>query len=908
MSKPMKHLSILLALMLGIASAQSLAELAPADTVLSLGWQSSGENLGGSLGEDLAALPWEEASEVIASIAEVVSEVGADPDLEMMLETFENAFNSDDPYADFVELCPAAEPLVPEFEVLKGEAFASEALLSVSVSPFSPVPAATALLRVPEGDYSELLVELRGALLECYIDAQGGTITTLDEGGVTLYVVGDAGDFPIVAGNAGGLFFLGTNPEAVRSVLRKRNGANEASLASAALYQEALSRFAQGGNSLSLTLDFAAIADALEGLTGFVIDGPETAYLVERGLAVLRTLGGYAGQLSAGGEGVISEGLFAVNPEGGDAALADYILCETCRVSAPFLAPEGVSAVTAAYIPWRDLIAYAETWVDGYAAVSGESLDLRALIQDELGLDLDVALFNWLGSEIHSYTLEPFDTDLETLFYGQPQVSVIPVSSPEAAQAGIDEWAKLISPDMLDEFLDDPEFGQFVGMLAAETYEYEGFTVNRYRYSVNGDLGYSLVGNYLVLGSPVASVERVIDTFGGGRFALSNPAVRELRTAGDTLTTYSYTDVSANLGGVADLLELFVQPAAFATRLGLEAILDDALFAQELNFENLDVAEFAEDVELGYPADIAGLEPSTLAVGENVSGSIEASELDNLGYNTDFYELTGLNPGDEVTVTFRSEDFDTYLWLIDADDELYITENDDAADDFSASEVSFVAEEGVRYWVELSSYSGEDLGEYSLAAELTPGAVDAGANADVDLSAVTPAPLALEDELSAELSDVTYDALGYNADFYELTGFAPGDEVTVRLESDVFDTYIWLIDAETGTYLAENDDFRGRIDASELSFVAEEGARYLVQVSDFSQFGSGGYTVSLRAGSASALQVSREDLPSFAQLLDFYALLPEALHMIAERVGAAQSYSLIENGVVYQRQGLELDW
>ena len=787
---------LFLLLLLGVAQAQPLAELAPADAVLSLGWSSSYDVID-TLDDDFAALAWEDANDVLLSLSEALISLDADPDITDMATTLRDAFeNGDDPYADIVAFCPEFEGLTPELEAYEDadmSQFGFEALATVSMSAFSPIPSATALLRIEgDEDYNELLVRLREVLLECYTQESGAEVNTLEQDGVTLYVVGNGGDFPFVAGNADNLFFLGTNPEAVRSALRKLNGADEPSLADSELYQAATTRFEATEDNLSISIDFAAAAEALEGVSGFVVDGPETEYLVNRGLAALRTLGGYVAQSAATSEGLVSESAFVVNPEGGDPALADYILCDDCRVSAPFLAPEGTSSVNAAYIPWRDLWRYAETWLSELSVISGENLDLRSLVEEELGLDLDVALFDWLGSEVHSYVLEPYSPELGTSLYGQAQVTVIPVSSSEAAQAGFDAWkdvfAELGGVETL--LMDaDPEMTQFLGMVAARPYEYQGHTINRVQFSVNGDIGYSFVGNYLVVGSPAAAVEQIIDTFEGAR-ALSNPTLRELRSEAATVTTYGYADTSANLQGLTDISALLVQPAAFGTRLALDELSDDDSATVSLGE---DVIDDTENFTEPYYADIEGINPELLAPGTQ-DGSIEESDLDNLDYNTDFYELTDLEVGSEVTVRLQSDDFDTYMWLIEAESTEYLDENDDLGEDTSTSEITFSVQEGERYWVELSSYNGDDLGDYTISVE-----------------------------------------------------------------------------AQAGTAtVSEEDEPDDMLDSEDL--------------------------------------LNPEDLPSFAELLNLYDLLPQSLQILTDHVGTSQSHSLIDGNTVYQRGFTEINW
>ena len=101
----------------------------------------------------------------------------------------------------------------------------------------------------------------------------------------------------------------------------------------------------------------------------------------ERGLAFLRTLEGYAGSVRATPEGLSAETLAVVNPDGGDAALAELLLCETCTVSSPLLAPETSVGVNAQYVALRPIFNY----------LQGVLNDLEPLVGRILGHQSDSA-------------------------------------------------------------------------------------------------------------------------------------------------------------------------------------------------------------------------------------------------------------------------------------------------------------------------------------------------------------------------------------------------------------------------------------------------------------------------------------------------------------------------------------
>ena len=804
----MKKLFILfllyLGLCLGVASAQPLATLAPDDTVASFSWSSSGSVLD-TLGDDLVALEWERAGETLDKLVRGLAELTDDRDMQDILEAYEMMIESyQDPMAGsemILEVCPNYEPVLEANEAYLeryGKSVPFEALLTVGISPYSPIPSVTALMRADEST-RDMYALMQETLLECARSEDLAEISELEQNGVTLYVVGDAGDFPVVAGSIDDLYFIGSNPDAVRGVVRKAMGADEPSFADSALYERSAASFGDSSNSVGFTLDLAALTDTLQGFAGFLGNDPELSYLIERASAMLRTLGGVTGQISLTPEGLVSESLFAINPEGGDPALLELVLCDSCKVSAPFLAPEGTVGVSASYIPWRELWTYTQDWLRGAEAMGGERLDVKALIKDELGLDLDVALFNWLGSEVQTYTLEPFSPHLRTMLYNPAQVSVIPVSSPEAARAGLEELSKVLGP-VLEEIMSeiDPDMGDFNpfdmdgmgGMgssLAVTEYSYKGVDITRIRMSFNTDFAYALVGNYLVIGAPQGALESVIDTFQGERSLLSSGNYMTLRTGlPASLTNLAYSDVSANLAGVAELFDILSQPLAFAASTGLEAL------ALESSFDNFgDLGDLGDFGDLGY-ADIHDVTPTTIDIPVSVDGSLTEDEMDSYGFITEFYALSlgDAQVGDTVNVNLSSTDFDAYLSLIDANTETYIAENDDMGDSLDSG-FSFVVEEGGNYWLEVTSLDGTETGDYTLSTELVAGE-----------------PMADEEEMDEE------------------------------------------------------------------EMVEEEAA----------------------------------ELPNFAELLELFDLLPQTLDVFAQHTSTSEGYSFINGDTVYSRHLTRIDW
>jgi len=554
------------------AFSQPLASLVPAESVLTLGWTPTDVPGPGDLERDLAALDWARAGRTL----EALGALAEDDLLRDLALAYGNLFRggqglmSAETLKAF-EACPEqreferryTQPQQPE-----DTSPVQTALLAVSVSPYNPIPAATALLRAT-GEGGRFYADVQRVLIRCS-ERQGVETRRLREGNVTLTVVGDGGDLPVILGRVGDLFIAGTNPEVVRGVVRRAGGSDEPSFAATPLYARTAELL--DGNGMTLSVGAAALADAVEGLGGALVPEPEARPALTRLTAALRTLGGYAGALRVTQDGLLLESLLAVNPQGGDPALADLLLCD-CPVTRPALAPSGSVGVTTRALQLRAFVDYLQGLLDDVAPLTGERLDLRALLRQEADFDLDRGLLDWVGSEVTVAGLEPFGPDLRTLLGGQAQVWILPVRSREAADAGRAELLRALRA-VLSGLEASGEDDLPTGALqqgSVERTTYEGVPVTRYRFGFSGDLGTAYVGNALVIGSPAASVERVIDVFTGQVPSILEDAAYRAAQTGvpERVTGRSFTDRQAQLSGIAELLRLTAQPLAFAAAVGL---------------------------------------------------------------------------------------------------------------------------------------------------------------------------------------------------------------------------------------------------------------------------------------------------------------------------------------------------
>lgn len=701
-----KPLLTLLLLLLPVAAAQPLLEVAPPGAALAL-YSEENEAVLDTVERDLAALDWSGAAETLSHLLAFGAATNPDAsevdELMELAELLRQLARGETPGTGgtLPFECPAGDAALAELEGYEGSG--GESLVTVGFAPYNPLPAVTILVRADDPAVQSAFTELGATVIDCAREA-GLTVTELPQGETTLYSLGDPSMmFAMTVAWLDDLVVLGTNPDLVRASVRLATGSEEPSLADGRLWRET-ARFERGRASLGLAVDFTELADYLDGAFGWLAHDPDTGWAFSRAVAALRTVGGVAWQGTATDDGLILERITAVDPDGGDAALAELLLCRDCAVSGHALAPAGSVAAYSTALRPEPLLDYLQGWLDDAAAVLGEEVDLRELFREELGIDLDVALFDWLGGELHLVRLEPRSTDLRNLIYQPGWALVVPVTSEEAARRGLEELGRAV---LEDSGLADA-YGADLPFAVTET-TYRGAAFTRVRALLNLDVGLAFVDDQLVLGMPASAARRVIDTHLGSPSLIDSAAWAEVGGAAPAgATSLGYRDLRAELRGLASLLDLLPQPLAGTAHL---ALLEQAM---------------GEPVDNGWWSglDPQDLTPEPLAPGVVESNLSQATGDPDGDRISDFYALGELAPGTRVEVVLESDEFDTYLFLIDGATGQYLDSNDDAPG-IDRSALEFTARAGVEYWVQVTSWWGDDEGAYRLTLATTPGAAPA---------------------------------------------------------------------------------------------------------------------------------------------------------------------------------------
>ncbi|NDJ77631.1 MAG: hypothetical protein GYB65_15375, partial [Chloroflexi bacterium] len=225
----------------------------------------------------------------------------------------------------------------------------------------------------------------------------------------------------------------------------------------------------------------------------------------------------------------------------------------------------------------------------------------------------------------------------------------------------------------------------------------------------------------------------------------------------------------------------------------LTVVLDEAGTGDEPGDENIIPAE-------GGP----------ISYGQTVTG--------NLAESTHSYTFSG-TAGDVISVGLNSDDFDTYLELLDNTGER-LTVDDDGGLGYNSYLAAYILPYSGEYTIIVRGYGGTATGSYTLALVI---------------------PAMVDDNL-------TYGSIvnGTMTDAVHLFQFmaSEGDTVTISLESDDFDTYLELLDPGGVLFTADDDGGDGLnslIDGVRLP----AAGTYTIIVRGYEGAATGDYTLSL---------------------------------------------------------------
>lgn len=525
----MKRMLIVSMLMFSaLGFAQRLPEWLPADTVVALGmvnYREASQQMGTFIAEF-------ERLEIAASLAAIAGE---------------------DNMAALEDRLPAG---VTWLDVL-----GSEAWLSVSVSSFNPFPVITLA--------TVLAPNAQAALAPLLADAAQDS-ETLQEGNYTFYTrLLEDPDAPvqrIAYALADDVLLLSSNPDTLRSALRQAGGSSEAALADSEGYQGTLASLATG--NFYGYLNYAAVAQGVRPFaSGFGFDA-----LLTRVTNLLQTLNATGGVARVTGNGLESEGILRLNPNGGDDSLYALLTAEGfADPNTATLAPAETIGFTTGYVTlpaWWD---YLNELSRSVPELGGSLNDLALSFT---GVNLEASLFAWMGSQLTSIVTGTGDVVQPGMVSDNllgESVYVISTTDDAAAAAGLGQVMQSIS--MTVAMFADPSGG--MGSAATDTTTLAGVSVTTYTMAPGVTISVAVDGGYAYI---APSLEALTDTLSGSTSLASNPTYQASTALvpGDA-SSLSYVDNSASLSAAGEQLVSQLQLLAGiggASNLNFDAVQD----------------------------------------------------------------------------------------------------------------------------------------------------------------------------------------------------------------------------------------------------------------------------------------------------------------------------------------------
>lgn len=124
------------------------------------------------------------------------------------------------------------------------------------------------------------------------------------------------------------------------------------------------------------------------------------------------------------------------------------------------------------------------------------------------------------------------------------------------------------------------------------------------------------------------------------------------------------------------------------------------------------VIEIEEQQLVGSQGTILGIDSTGVTLGGELSSNDSNNPTRN-GRFTDEYRLEGATPGQQLRLDLRSNDFDTFLQLVDEGTGRVIDEDDDDGGNRN-SRLSFTVQPNINYIVRATSYDPGETGSYNI--------------------------------------------------------------------------------------------------------------------------------------------------------------------------------------------------
>ena len=414
-----------------------------------------------------------------------------------LTDLFTEAFPEDEEF-DVDEAIPAEFADLDLFDFLGDEAW-----FTVSASRTSPLPAFSAVAR---------LSPAAAAALQQTLDREvaDGEFQTLTEGNIEFRVgASDEFDDPIAFAIDGNFVAVSTNPDVLRGVLRRYQGAAEPSFLDSRGYADTVAPLLP--SNMVVYFDLPHIVDLAEPfVTGMGFDAS-----VARLARALRTFGSYASVSRITNDGIETLSLQVLGDPSLDPALYDLL---STNVPA---SPSAQAFVDANAVSYQASGVNISGW---WNYLSNLTADLQELgvgnldefIAQNIGLDLNQMLFSWMGNTFAAVT--PFTTVADIGVTPDnllgDSLYLIETTDPAAADMGLE---MLISMGTMfaGAFLDP--YGEGDGMPAAPTERtVAGVTVDSYDIGEGVVVEVAITGGYVIVATSSDVMDGALQAYAAG--------------------------------------------------------------------------------------------------------------------------------------------------------------------------------------------------------------------------------------------------------------------------------------------------------------------------------------------------------------------------------------------------------
>lgn len=539
-------LALALAAALGLAAAQSLAPLLPSDTLVAFGVQG--------LKQHEAKLQpiideWERLD--LTNLLERAGGEGADDEL------------------------PAELKGLTLFDVLGDEFW-----IAASASSFSPLPAVVLVARVSDRA-SALFTK---ALADEQADA---TVESLTEGNIPFEVyTSDDDDLTLAVARDGDFVALTTNPDTMRGVLRRYQGAAEPNFTDSPAYAATLAGLTPAAVSFLIDLPAAAkVAQPLAGGLGFDKS-------IERVAAMLKTVGVVASVARLTDAGIEMLSIQALGDRSLDPGLYDLLTAKGAYPAGVLgFVPDTALGVQAGNLDLGAWWRYLNQLVAGLEELGVGDLD--TFLAENIGLDLNQMLFSWMGAGAGTITMSIPSAAAPGMAQGNvlgDAVYLLAVTDEAAAQAGLAQFLTMAT-SMASSFM-DPSGG--AGFVQPTTRTSAGVNVTSYDLGEGITFEIAFSGGYLLLATSSTGMDAALAAGADGAAGVSGSLAALQPNVPAAAVSMALSNDQASLRALADTL---------LSQFGMAAGLAGS---EDLDFEAVEAAGAALTQFVNFVADKFG--------------------------------------------------------------------------------------------------------------------------------------------------------------------------------------------------------------------------------------------------------------------------------------------------------------